>query len=161
MNPLTLYQARLDAVSAAVMANDLAAYLACIDLPYLVCTAEAQFLLTTEAEMEPTFRNLSATLSRQGVTHFERVARTAQLVRPDRIEGQHFTHMISNGERIIAPHPSRQVLVRRGDRWLFSEAGYPLRTADWPLTEQAMLGEKTTCPPAPGMPLPQECQDTR
>jgi len=154
MNPLTLYQTRLDAVSAAVLAGDLSAYLACIDFPYLVHTTKAVFILATPEELAPTFHSLHQTLAQRGVTHFERVAREAQLVRPDRIEGQHFTHMISNGERIIPPHPSRQVLVRRGDTWLFSEAGYPLQTADWPLSTAAILGDKAARAPAPGMPLP-------
>jgi hypothetical protein len=158
MTPLVLYQRALDAVSAAVLANDFAAYLACIDLPYLVRTTRAQFVLTTAAELEPTFRTLSGTLARSGVTHYERVAREAGLVHPDRIEGWHHTHMIANGERIIAPHPARQALVRRGDRWLFSEAGYPLQTAQWPLSEAAVLGPKATEVPAPGRLLSQDGQ---
>ena len=44
MNPLTIYQQALDAVSAAVMADDFAAYMARIDLPYLLCTRLSDFV---------------------------------------------------------------------------------------------------------------------
>ena len=151
MTPLDLYQSRLDTVSAATLAGDVQAYMACIDFPYLLRTIRAEFVLATPAELEPTFWTVHRTLKANGVTHYERVARTAHMTRPDRIEGQHFTHMISNGERIVAPHPAWQALVRRGDSWLFSEASYPLDTADWPLTTACILGDKASRMPEPGL----------
>ncbi|MCB6179252.1 hypothetical protein LHP98_14085 [Rhodobacter sp. Har01] len=150
MNPLTIYQARLDVVSAAVLSGDFAAYIACIDLPYLLRTAEADFVLRTADEMDQVFRMVSGALARRGVTHYERVARDALFQRPDRIEGWHFTHMIADGERIAAPHAARQVLVRRGEVWLFSEAGYPLQAAEWPIPEAALFGSKAAQLPGLG-----------
>jgi hypothetical protein len=156
MNPLTIYQSRLDAVSAAVLAGDFAAYVACIDLPYLMRTATADFLLKTTADLRPIFDMVHKALVSRGVTHYERIARDAEMPRPDRIEGRHFTHMIANGERVAAPHAARQVLVRRGEVWLFSEAGYPLQTSDWPIPESALFAAKSA--QVPGLdslaPLP-------
>jgi hypothetical protein len=141
MSPLTIYQDALDRVSRAVLAADFATYLAQIDLPYLLHTETTDFLLTTEAELRPTFDALSQGLIARGVTHYERVARSAEFARPDRIEGLHFTHMIACGDRVAPPHSSRHVLVRRGDRWLFSEAHYPIATNCWPLSDSALFAD--------------------
>ena len=154
MNPLALYQSRLNAVSRAVLEGDFAAYMACIDLPYLISTAGADFVLRTPAEMETVFRTVHGAMQRRGVTHYERIAREAEFERPDRIVGRHFTHMLSNGERVTAPHAARQVLVRRGEVWLFSQAGYPLQTADWPIPEAAIFGAKADRVPGPGALAP-------
>lgn len=148
MNPLAIYQSALDAVSQAVLANDFSAYLARMDLPYLLVTLQAEFILHTPADLEPTFRNMAAALASNGATHYERVAREAQFVRPDRIEGQHFTHIIADGERVTAPWGARQALVKRADGWKFSEARYPFAVAQLPLTED-VLRNAIQPPPEP------------
>lgn len=135
MNPLSIYQEALDAVSQATLAGDFAAYLARMDLPYLMVTARADFVLRRPEELKPTFRNVHDALRRHGATHYERVARSASFSRSDRIDGVHFTHVIANGERIVAPWAARQALVRRADGWKFTEAHYPFDIDDLPLTE--------------------------
>lgn len=134
MNPLDIYQAALNSISQAVLAGDFDRYADQIDLPYLIQTDTAQLLVTTREELQPTFLALHETLVAQGVTHYERVARAADHVHRDRIEGWHHTHLISNGERLNYPHASRHAIVRRGDRWLFSEAQYRIKADTWPVT---------------------------
>ena len=142
MNPLAIYQHALDAVSAAVLADGFAAYVAMIDLPYLVRLNDADFVLATPAELEPTFRARSQGLARRGGTHYERVAREAQFQRTDRIVGRHFTHMIAQGERIAPPYAAAAALVRGADgAWRFTEANYPSSRADWPLTDETIFGQ--------------------
>jgi hypothetical protein len=139
-SPLSIYQRALDAVSAAVMADDFAAYLAMLDLPYLIRTQQADFVLNSAAELEPTFRALGRGLVRRGVTHYERVAREASFQRADRIVGRHHTHMIRHAERIAAPHLSTAALVRReGGVWRFTEASYPMSAAAWPPTDRELF----------------------
>jgi hypothetical protein len=138
MNPLSIYQSALDVVSAGVLAGDFAAYAAMIDLPYLVVTETAQLLVTSVENLRPTFDALSDGLKRRGVTHYERLARAADHTAPDRIEGWHHTHLIADGRFVAPSWRSRQVLVRRGRRWLFSEAQYEIQAGSWPLTD-AML----------------------
>lgn len=136
MNPLTIYQQALDTVSDAVRTDDFASYSAMIDLPYLVQTGRAMLLVSEAEELRPTFQALSMGLRARGVTHYERVARAADYVARDRIEGRHHTHLIRDGERVAPPYSSLHVLVRRGECWLFSEARYDTLTAErWPLTE--------------------------
>lgn len=153
MNPLTLYQQALDAVSAAVMADDFAAYMARIDLPYLLCTRLSDFVLTRAEELEPTFRNLSSALRRNGVTDFIRLAREADQTRPDRIEGWHNTHILAGDQRLIAPWATRQSLILRDGVWKFSEAHYPFLTETLPITEQDFRSALRPNPPSfPGGP---------
>ena len=136
MTPLAIYQTALNRVSEAILAGDFDAYAVMIDLPYLVHTATADLLLTKLADLRPTFDTLFQGLKARGITHYERVARAADYADCDRIEGWHHTHILSNGERMANPHSARQTLVRRGDRWLFSEAHYDtIKANHWHLTD--------------------------
>ena len=140
MNPLTIYQAALNRVSEAVLAGDFDAYAAMIDLPYLVHTATADLLVSTREDLHPTFEALAQGLRDRGVTHYERVARAADYVARDRIEGWHHTHVLIDGEPLVYPHVSWHKLVRRDERWLFSEATYTVITsARWPLSDEDLF----------------------
>jgi hypothetical protein len=138
MNPLTIHQQALDAVSKTVLLGDFEAYAALIDLPYLVHTDTARHLVASVDALRPTFEALHQTLLDKGITHYERVARAADFVDRNRIEGWHHTHLISNGERLNLPHVSRHAIVRRGQSWLFSEAHYAIRADRWPVTRQEL-----------------------
>jgi len=138
MIPTALFQDRIDAASRAVLEGDFDAYLRCLDLPYLFSTLEADFVLRRAAEVRPLFFDFVAILRRNGVTHYERLARDVAIVRPDRIEGWSYTHLISQGERIAAPFAARCAMVLRGGVWLFTESSYPFRTDRLPLTEAVL-----------------------
>lgn len=138
MTALRIYQTALNRVSEAVLAGEFDAYAAMIDLPYLVHTETARLLVSSVEDLRPTFQALHDTLRAQGVTHYERVARAAEHVDRDRIEGSHHTHLISHGERLNWPHLSRQTLVRRGTVWRFSEAHYAMQANRWPITREAL-----------------------
>ena len=138
MNPLTIYQDALDIVSRAVLSDDFDSYARMIDLPYLVHTENARHLISTADNLRPTFAAVRDLLAAQGVTHYERVARAADYVQRDRIDGWHHTHLISHGERVTCPHVSRHTLVRRAGNWLFSEAHYAIRVDRWPITREML-----------------------
>lgn len=133
MNPLTIYQDALDTVSVAVLRGDFDAYAAMIDLPYLIHTNAARLLVSTREDLRPTFTALHGLLRDRGVTHYERVARAADYVAPDRIDGWHFTHQLAQGAPVAPPHRSRHILVRRSDVWHFSEAYYATEANRWPV----------------------------
>ena len=149
MNPLTIYQDALDTVSQAVLAEDFFRYAAMIDFPYLVHTGKAELLVSTTADLRPTFDVLSQGLKARGVTHYERVARAADYAARDRIEGWHHTHLLANGDPVAHPHVSRHSLVRRGQLWLFSEAHYDaLQATRWPLGEADLFAHVDGTTPA-------------
>lgn len=133
MTALMLYQDALNLVSAAVLAGDFDAYADRIDLPYLIHTSNARLLVESREALRPTFDALHDVLKSRGVTHYERLAREADFVDQDRIEGWHRTHLIANGESIKPPHVSRHTIVRRGRDWLFSEAHYQVMADRWPV----------------------------
>lgn len=140
MNPLTIYQDALDTVSQAVLTGDFFRYAAMIDLPYLVHTADADLLVTTTADLHPTFTALHEGMKARRVTHYERVARSADYVDRNRIRGWHHTHMLSDGRAVNCPHAASQTLVQRGRLWLFSEAHYAAVKGDrWPLTLSSLF----------------------
>ena len=141
MTPLEIYQSALDAVSAAILTGDFDRYADLIDLPYLVHTIDARHLVSLREDLRPTFLALNAALEEEGVTNYERVARAADYVSRDRIEGWHHSHLIANGEHVAYPHVSRQTIVRRGDRWLFSEAHYQMKADRWPVTRENLLDQ--------------------
>lgn len=141
MNPLEIFQEALDAVSKVVREADFPAYMALIDLPYLVQTRNATFLITSAEEMQPAFDALLNGLGVRGITHYERIARSADHVARDRIDGWHYSHLMAGDERLATPHLSRHALVRRGERWLFSQAQYDMiETTRWPLTDADIFG---------------------
>jgi hypothetical protein len=147
MNPLAKYQRALDVVSEAVLAGDFETYVAQIDLPYFIHTETARHLISVAEDLRATFETLSRGLATRGVTHYERIARSADYVARDRIEGLHYTHLIANGEHVAYPHVSRHAIVRRGDLWLFSEAHYQIKADRWPVDEATLFS-------ASAMPIP-------
>lgn len=151
MNPLTIYQQVLDIVSNAVMTGRFDLYAALIDLPYLVHTDTARFLITTVEDLHPTFDTLSQGLAARGVTHYERVARAADYVDRDRIEGLHYTYLIANGESVAYPLASRHAIVRRGEVWFFSEAHYRLKADSWPIEEKVIFSASAMAIPGRGV----------
>jgi hypothetical protein len=151
MTPLEIYQQVLDIVSDAVMSGDFDTYLAQIDLPYLVQTETSRHLLSSAEDLRPTFDVLAQGLAARGVTHYERLARAADYVDRDRIEGWHYTHLIADGQHIAYPKRSSHAIVRRGSRWLLSEANYPIQTKSWPLDDATIFAPNAMSVPGRGV----------
>lgn len=151
MNPLTIYQDALNLVSDAVMSGNFDLYAAQIDLPYLILTYNGRHLIMKAEDLRVTFENLSRGLAQRGVTHYERVAREADYVGRDRIEGRHFTHLIVHGERILHPKAVRHTIVRRGNRWLFSDVCYPIDAPVWPFDDKTIFAHDAVALPGKGV----------
>lgn len=129
MSPISIYPSGLDVVTAAVPAGDLDAYAAMIDLPYLVHAGTADLLVSDREGLRPTFQALGDGLRVRDVTQCERIARAAGCVDRDGIEGTAHSHVAS------------PTIVRRDDRWLFSQARYrSLQTRRWPFADAQVFG---------------------
>lgn len=151
MNPLDIYQRALDIVSDAVVQGDFDLYAAQIDLPYLILTYNGRHLITKVEDLRATFETLSRGLAMRGVTHYERVAREADYVGRDRVEGRHFTHLIVHGERILQPKAVRHTIVQRGERWLFSDTCYPIDAPIWPFDDKTIFAPDAIALPGKGV----------
>ena len=75
MNPMAIYQTAIDTVSRAVLAGDFESYIPCYDLPFLVRTSAAHFIIHRRCDMRPAFDAVSSALRTLGVTQRHRVAR--------------------------------------------------------------------------------------
>lgn len=141
MNPLTIYQQVITGMAEALLARDAGRLGAMFDFPYLVSGLQNHMVFRSLDELRPAVEVFFDSFARRGVTHYERVAREADYVRPDRIVGWHYSHIIANGERLAPPRAAGEVLVRRDGRWRVSESNYPVIAADWPLTEDKIFSE--------------------
>ncbi|MCB2116397.1 MAG: hypothetical protein KDE00_08875 [Rhodobacteraceae bacterium] len=151
MKPLTIYQETINLMSEALLARDADLLGSMFDFPYLVSGLQNHMVFRSLDELRPAFEVFFTGFARRGVTHYERVAREAEYVRPDRIVGWHYSHIIANGERLAPPRAAGEVLVRRGDRWLVSESNYPVVAADWPLTEDKIFSDTGFFGKPPGL----------
>ena len=149
MNPAQLYQDALDAVSRAVLTGDDKLYLSRMSLPYALTTHRGHFVITDRDEVVAIFQTLSASLREKGVTDYVRITREARYLRPDVIEGLHFTHILCNGERITQPHASRQRLVLQSGEWRFAAAFYGIENDTLPITFPLTGLNRDTPPPGP------------
>ena len=149
MNPLTIYQDVLNLASGAILAGDFPRFAVMVDFPYLVHTSQAYLLVNSADDLRPTFDTMSQSLKNRGVTHYERVARAADYTARDRIEGWHHSHILINGAHMSYPYAAHHCLVRRDQRWLFSEARYDMLAAtQWPLAASDIV-RLNDGPPSP------------
>lgn len=123
----------LDLVSVAVMTADTGLYARTIRLPYRITTHGGSFTIETAAERDEMLLTLARSLQAKGVTDYVRIARTADYITSGQLVGTHFTHILSNGERIVHPHSATQTLVRGDDDiWRFTHARYAIANTSVP-----------------------------
>ena len=141
MNPLSIYQRVVNEVSDAILARDIHRLGAMFDFPYLVRGMQTHMVFHALDELRPAFETFFTSFANRGVTHYERVAREADYVRPDRIVGWHYSHIIANGERLAPPRSAGEVLLCRDGHWVVSESNYPVQDSSWPLTEETLFSQ--------------------
>lgn len=117
-DPMVLYQAHLDALSAALMNRNFSAFASRMHIPHLVITETNQQTITTKDEMAEIFYALHESLKSEKVTEFLRFAIRAEYKAEDFICGEHETQIISGGRRVVRPYPNRVRLERIGTNWL-------------------------------------------
>jgi hypothetical protein len=127
-----IYQRLLDQLSTAVINGDIATVVALFDLPFRLGTLNGSFILTTEADVADHALALNRTLRQLGATDYIRLASGARFLDPGRIEGTHVTHMMRRAERVIAPFPSRMVIVERAGGWRVAQSVHALENHHLP-----------------------------
>jgi hypothetical protein len=114
---LELYQAHLDLTTPMVFSADTADYCAHAPLPFVFCTGMGTEVIETEADLAADIRQIGDWLRSQGVTDFHRIARAAQFLDDDTIEGFHTTYALRRALPVVDPYESRLILRRSGDVW--------------------------------------------
>jgi hypothetical protein len=128
-----IYQAVLDAVSAAVMAADPAAAFVWFQDPWTMRTLAGEFVIAGRPMFEEGLLAHAGNLRSQGVTDYVRLCRRARYLTPDSIAGAHVTHTLRHATEVVPPYDTRMILVRGPDRWQVSEADHDVLNDRWPV----------------------------
>lgn len=128
-----ILQAYLDGVSTLTLAQDWAGYRQMVALPCAVVSHDESKIITTEAELRQGFDDFAQSLRALRVTDFIRLVANAQSLDADLISGSYTTHLISGGQRILAPYTSLMTLRQIEGRWRAASITNGLANSRWPL----------------------------
>lgn len=117
-DPKRIYQSHLDALSDAILSRNFSAYIRRMSVPHTLYTENTKHVLRSKDEMAETFYALHASLKSQRVTQYLTIAKQATFKAEDFICGEHETHILSGGQRIVSPYPSRVRLEKIGLDWV-------------------------------------------
>jgi hypothetical protein len=114
-----IYQANLDAVSAALMAGDLCAMLEHIAIPNMMATRDCQIVMTCPEELDMVMQDFRAQLLARGMVAYRRSCIEAGFVQgmPDMIAGQHTTTIECRDGSTLPCYHNHSVLLRIDGRW--------------------------------------------
>lgn len=132
-DPLAIYQDVLDRISLAVLHGDVATCLRHIRLPFKSSTLAVSEVIETEGALEGYVMSFTHWLRVQRATDYIRLARDALYLNRHMIEGTHYTHVISGGQRVLQPYASRMVITWSGEVWQVSEAIHALANVRFPI----------------------------
>lgn len=115
-----IYQANLDAVSAALWNRDLPRMLMHIALPNYMGTDDADLVVCSPDEMLIVMTDFRDHLESLGADTYERTCKAAAFVqgRKDIIVGQHETRILKDGVPLRPPYVNGMSLIFSQGRWL-------------------------------------------
>ena len=105
-----IYQEVLDVLSRAILEGDSDTVLRLIPLPHAVRTMSGQIRIATEAEMISTVEGMQASLKGNGATDYIRIVDEAQFTGENEIVGEHTSHILRNGVRLVPPYRNQLTL---------------------------------------------------
>ncbi len=127
-----ILQAYLDEVSTAVLNDDWQTYSNGIHLPCAVISHDETKIVETEEDLRAGFDDFRRTLRIQRVTDYIRLVELATMLDEDLIAGSYISHVISGGQRILAPFRSNMTLRMVGGRWCAASVSNGLANSRWP-----------------------------
>ena len=128
-----ILQAYLDEVSRAVLNDDWETYRRGIHLPCAITSHDETKIVATEADLRAGFDDFRRTLIIQRETDYIRLVEEATMLDEDLITGDYISHIISGGQRILAPFRSNMTLRLIGGRWCAASVSNGLANSRWPL----------------------------
>ena len=143
MDSAGILQAYLDEVSTATLKGDWQTYRDCVTLPCAVITHDESKIITTEPELRAGFDTFLGTLRALRVTDYIRRVEQASRLDQDLISGSYFSHLISGGQRVLAPCRSIMTLRLVGNRWKAASVTNGLANSRWPLVRLELPKEGT------------------
>ena len=129
-----IYQEVLDVLSRAILEGDSDTVLRLIPLPHAVRTMSGQIRIATEAEMISTVEGMQASLKGNGATDYIRIVDEAQFTGENEIVGEHTSHILRNGVRLVPPYRNQLTLRRADDgTWQVSATSEVVADTRWPI----------------------------
>lgn len=140
-----IYQEVLDVLSRAILAGDGDTVLRLIPLPHAVRTMSGQIRIETAAEMIATVEGMQASLKGNGATDYIRIVDHAEFTGTDEITGEHTSHILRGGVRLVPPYRNQLTLRRAEDgTWQVSATSEVVADTRWPiLLPNARRGDGT------------------
>lgn len=138
MDPGQILQTYLNAVGAAVMADDWPTYSAAVSLPCLILTSDESKVVASLDELRAGFDLFRDTLRMQRVTDYVRLVEHAAQAGPGLISGRYVTHVISGGHRVVHAFQSHMTLRQIGVHWCAVSVTNALPNSRWPLVRLAL-----------------------
>lgn len=133
MNALIVFQAKLDEIGAAVMANDYAIYASNIVLPFHLHTESANIVVETDADLRAGFDAFQVTLRCQHISDMIRLADGAASLGENMMSGRYVTHLLSAGQRVVPPFNSQMTLRLADGIWRAVSITNSLFNQRWPI----------------------------
>lgn len=144
-----IYQAHLDALSAALLSGDVGCFAARLALPYRTITEDGEHVFETHEDIAHAFQGLHRTLTAQRVTQYERLVKRADYRSETCICGEHETNIMSGALRLAPPYPNRVRLELIDGAWMETISANAIRRGP-----HFMLMPKVSAQPVvPGLPV--------
>ncbi|MBF9031044.1 hypothetical protein HKCCE3408_11625 [Rhodobacterales bacterium HKCCE3408] len=128
-----IYQANLDAVSAALLAGDTDAMTRHLALPNLMATEDAEIVISSVEELDLVMTDFRDQLLARGVVRYHRICRQARFVPGlwDMITGIHDTWCTTrDGTPCVDRYESHMTLIRIGGDWKAARVESAIRNTD-------------------------------
>ena len=116
--PIRAFDQIADALTAALIAGDFAAYRSLMDLPLKISTPSGQsYLLQSEDALQQDFDAYVSVISANGVTDIYRQILGFDLSQAGEMQLRCLTHIMAKARRLIAPFETHFHLHQTKDGW--------------------------------------------
>lgn len=133
---MTLYQSRLDPMTDAIMAGDVAGFLDGLHLPHMLRTLDSEVLFETEQDLRQGAGYYLNALQALGITRLERTCESAIYKSATEIEGYNSVRAYSGNTPAIMPFLARMRLELRDGEWRISETDMAVLRSKWSVLPQ-------------------------
>ncbi|PWK56282.1 hypothetical protein [Roseicyclus mahoneyensis] len=115
-----IYQANLDAVSAAVVAGDFTKIRQHIAIPNMMSTTDSEIVMASVEEFDIVMMDFRSELLARGMVDYRRTCLEAHFVagQSDMVAGRHRTEVILRNGATLPPYENHSVIMRIDDRWM-------------------------------------------
>ena len=140
--PIRAFDQIADALTAALIAGDFAAYRSLMQLPLKISSRAGQsYSLQTEDALRQDFDAYVAVIRAYGVTDIYRQIVSFDVSKADQMQLHCLTHIMADAQRLVAPFETHFHLHHSGDGWRISFIESSEDHIRWTLGQAPLAGE--------------------